>query len=87
MGVDEIQPARQTSPKISATELKEWLSAGKNVTLLDVRNDYEIEIGTFEKAHSIGVDSFRQFPEKIKSLPAEMKQQPLLLRRKETRQS
>jgi RluA family pseudouridine synthase len=79
MGVDEIQPACQTSPKISATELKQWLDAGKDVTLLDVRNDYEVEIGTFENAQPIGIDSFRQFPEKIKSLPAEMKQQPIVM--------
>lgn len=79
MGVDEIEPARRTSPKLSATQLKHWLDAGKNVTLLDVRNNYEIEIGTFENAQSIGIDSFRQFPEKIKKLPAELKQQPIVM--------
>ena len=79
MGRDEIQPARQTSPKISAGELKQWLDAGKDITLLDVRNDYEIEIGSFAKAQPIGIDSFRQFPEKIKSLPAELKQQPIVM--------
>ena len=61
MGVPAIEPAKKTSPKISAATLKQWLDDGKDLTLLDVRNDYEVEIGTFESALPIGVDSFREF--------------------------
>ena len=48
MGVEAIRPKVRTSPKLTAKELKQWLDEGKDVTLYDVRNDYEIEVGTFK---------------------------------------
>lgn len=77
-GIDGIEPAEKTSPRISATELREWLDQGKPLTLLDVRNDYEVEVGTFKSAIPIGVDNFREFPDAITKLPEEIKQQPIV---------
>lgn len=77
-GVEEIDPRRKTSRRLSAKELKSWLDEGRPVTLLDTRNDYEFEIGTFEKAVPIGLDEFRLFPEAVKRLPEEMKAQPVV---------
>lgn len=79
MGVDEIQPEQKTSPKLAASELKKWLDEGRDITLLDTRNDYEIELGTFDNALPIGVDSFRQFPDAVDSLPEELKQKPIVM--------
>ena len=61
-GVEGIDPARETSQRISPAELKSWLDEGRQVTLLDVRNDYEVSLGTFEGAVPIGIDHFRDFP-------------------------
>lgn len=77
-GVDGIDPRRETSRHLSAKELKAWLDEGRPVTLLDTRNDYEVEIGTFENAVRIGLDEFRHFPKATKSLPAEMKDRPVV---------
>lgn len=79
MGVETINPALKTSPKLKAAELKKWLDDGKDITLLDVRNDYEVEVGTFQTATPIGVDHFRKFPEAIASLPPETKQKPVVM--------
>lgn len=79
MGVQSIRPAVRTSPKLKASELKRWLDQGKDITLLDVRNDYEVEVGTFSSATPIGVDHFRKFPEAIKTLPEEAKQKPVVM--------
>jgi len=79
MGVEAIRPRQKTSPKISATQLKQWLDDGKDLTLLDVRNDYEIEIGTFVNAVPAGIDHFRKFPEATKGLPEKMKEKPLVM--------
>lgn len=79
MGVREIVPEKRTSPKISPDELRQWLDSGKEVTLLDVRNDYEIEVGTFEHAQAIGVDNFRKFPAAIERLPESLKDKPLVM--------
>lgn len=61
-GIEGIDPAAATSPRISPAELKSWLDEGRQVTLLDVRNDYEVSLGTFDGAVPIGVDHFREFP-------------------------
>lgn len=79
MGIREIVPEKRTSPKISPDELRRWLDACKDVTLLDVRNDYEVEVGTFERAHAIGVDHFRNFPAAIERLPESMKDKPVVM--------
>jgi UPF0176 protein len=37
------------------------------ITLIDTRNDYEVRIGTFEKAINPKTESFREFPEFVQS--------------------
>jgi predicted sulfurtransferase len=78
-GVPGIEPAKRTSPKLAAKELKQWLDEGRPVTLLDTRNDYEVKLGTFKNARPIGVDHFRDFPAAVARLPAELKEQPIVM--------
>ncbi|HTN76479.1 MAG TPA: pseudouridine synthase, partial [Pirellulaceae bacterium] len=78
-GMPEIKPAERTSPKLAAAELKQWLDEGRPVTLLDTRNDYEISLGTFTNALTLGIDHFREFPAAVARLPEEMKQQPIVM--------
>ena len=77
-GVEGIEPAKYTSPRIEAKTLKQWLDEGRPITLLDTRNDYEVKLGTFKNAHIIGVDSFRDFPDAVRRLPEELKKQPIV---------
>jgi len=79
MGVEAIRPKVRTSPKLTAKELKQWLDEGKDITLYDVRNDYEIEVGTFKNAVPAGIDHFRVFPEATKQLPEDTKKKPLVM--------
>jgi UPF0176 protein len=78
-GVPGIDPIDQPAPKITAHELKTWIDEGKPCVLLDVRNDYEVELGTFENAVPIGVDHFRHFPEAVDKLPDDMKSAPVVM--------
>jgi RluA family pseudouridine synthase len=78
-GIEGIEPGQRTSPKLAARELKQWLDEGRPVTLLDTRNDYEVKLGTFRGALPIGVDHFREFPEAVERLPAEIKEQPVVM--------
>ena len=61
-GVAGIDPARRPAPKLAPQTLKQWLDEGKPVVLLDTRNSYEIERGTFRGAVSTGIRRFRDFP-------------------------
>jgi len=78
-GVEGIEPHRATAPKLPAEQLKAWLDAGRPCTLLDVRNDYEIRLGTFENALPIGIDHFRQFPPAVERLPERCKTGPVVM--------
>ena len=78
-GIDGIDPVGKPSPHLAPAELKSWLDEKRDFNLLDVRNDYEVRVGTFEQAHAIGVDHFRDFPEAIAELPETWKQKPLVM--------
>lgn len=78
-GVEGIDPARRTSPKLPAKTLKQWLDEGRPLTLLDTRNDYEVKLGTFKGALPIGVTHFRDFPRAVDRLPAELKEEPIVM--------
>lgn len=62
MGREEIKPEQNTGPSISPTEFKTWLDEGRDITVLDTRNDYEIRLGTFANAVDLDIATFRAFP-------------------------
>lgn len=78
-GVEAVRPADYTSPKIAPKELKRWLDEGKPVTLLDTRNDYEVKLGTFKGAIDPNIKTFRGFPDAVRKLPDELKDQPVVM--------
>lgn len=72
-GVEGIEPAKYTSPRLEPKVLKQWLDEGRPVVLLDTRNDYEVKLGSFKGAVIAGIDSFRDFPAAVEKLPPDMK--------------
>lgn len=78
-GVETVRPAEYTSPKLPARELKRWLDEGKPITLLDTRNDYEVKLGTFKGAIIPDIRTFREFPNAVRELPEELKDQPVVM--------
>jgi UPF0176 protein len=78
-GVEGVDPRTAPSKKLPPGELKQWLDEGRPFTLLDTRNDYEVDLGTFENARPIGVGHFRDFPSAVATLPDELKQQPIVM--------
>jgi len=78
-GVAGIDPARHPTAKLPARTLKQWLDEGRPLTLLDTRNDYEVHMGTFQGAVPAGIDHFRDFPAAVRKLPAELKEQPIVM--------
>jgi UPF0176 protein len=78
-GIEGIAPHVSTSRKLPATKLKEWLDEGRPLTLLDTRNDYEVDLGTFENAVPIGIGHFRDFPAAVRRLSEDLKDQPIVM--------
>ncbi len=77
-GVEGIDPRTYTAPRITAQELKAWLDEGRSFVLLDTRNNFEVEAGTFDGAVPINVDNFRDFPKAVEALPEELRTQPIV---------
>lgn len=66
MGVEGIDPKRTVG---SYVKPKDWnaLISDPSVTLIDTRNAYEIEIGTFKQAINPNTETFREFPAYVAS--------------------
>ena len=66
MGVEDIDPKKIVGTYVEPSEWNALIS-DPEVLLLDTRNKYEVEIGTFESAVNPETDSFREFPDYVKN--------------------
>ncbi len=66
MGVEDIDPKRVVGTYV---EPKNWnqLISDPDVLLVDTRNDYEVQVGTFKNAINPGTNSFREFPHYVEN--------------------
>ena len=75
-----IDPSAVRAPAIDPQTLKVWLDQGhddngREIVLLDTRNDYEVQIGTFDGALHFGIDKFSEFPDAITSTTGDTREQ------------
>lgn len=62
-----LDPNIKTGKHLNPKQFKE-LKDQQNVIILDVRSNYEHELGHFKNALTLDIDNFRDFPEKVKEL-------------------
>jgi UPF0176 protein len=77
MHFPEIDPRETPAPRLGPRELKRWLDERRAVLLLDTRNQFEVDAGTFEHARSLGLKSFSDFPHATPALAEEYKDRPI----------
>jgi UPF0176 protein len=65
MGIEGIDPQQVVGTYVKPEHWNELIS-DPEVTLIDTRNQYEVNIGTFKGAIDPHTESFRQFPEYVK---------------------
>lgn len=65
LGLPEINPNDLVGTYVSPQEWNDLIS-DPEVTVIDARNDYEVNIGTFKGAQNPQTESFREFPEYIR---------------------
>jgi len=65
MGIEGIDPNQVVGTYVKP---KDWnaLISDPDVLLVDTRNDYEVEIGTFKGALNPDTETFREFPQYVK---------------------
>jgi UPF0176 protein len=65
LGLPEVDPNQQVGTYISPQDWND-LICDPEVTVIDTRNDYEVDIGTFQRAQNPQTESFRQFPDYVR---------------------
>ena len=79
LGLKDINPRELTGERISPQDLKKLLDNKEDILVLDTRNEYETRVGKFENAIDLNLDTFRDFPEAIESLPEEYKDKQIVM--------
>jgi len=69
----DINPATAPAPRLAPATLKQWLDEGRELVLLDTRNDFEVALGTFDNALGLDITSFGDFPKAVEQLALEGK--------------
>ena len=69
-------PAR--SSYVTSDELRQWLGGGREITLLDLRNSFEYELGTFDHAKHLGLRHFRELKSAAAGLAGLAKEKPVV---------
>jgi UPF0176 protein len=65
-----IKPELGRAPAVAPTTLKRWLDQGhddngKPVVMVDTRNAFEVDVGTFDNTIDYRIEKFTEFPEVI----------------------
>ena len=66
-----IKPEHGRAPAVSPRDLKRWLDAGhddqgKPIVMLDTRNAFEIDVGSFNNMVDYRIEKFSDFPDAVK---------------------
>ncbi|MFM0415080.1 sulfurtransferase [Paraburkholderia aromaticivorans] len=72
-----IRPELGRAPFVDAPTLKNWLDRGHDdqgrpVVMLDTRNAFEVDVGTFDNALDYRITKFSEFPEVIEQNRADL---------------
>ena len=78
LGRPDIKPQDQVGDYVKPEDWNDLIS-DPEVTLVDTRNDYEVEIGTFKGALNPKTKSFRDFPEYVDKELADKKDKPVAM--------
>jgi UPF0176 protein len=65
MGIEGIDPKQVVGTYVKPSDWNALIS-DPTVLLVDTRNDYEVQVGTFKDALNPKTDSFREFPDYVK---------------------
>jgi UPF0176 protein len=76
---DDIDPMINTGSYLSPMQFKQWLAADKDMVVLDTRNTFEVEYGTFKQAVNLELQSFTEFPAALEKLAGVAKNTPVVM--------
>ncbi len=65
LGAGKLNIKSDTAKEMTADELEELYTKKEDFVVLDLRNDFEIDVGYFEKTYNPKLRNFRDLPQKI----------------------
>lgn len=68
LGAGRFDVKNETAKELPAHELQSWYENNEDFVVLDLRNDYEIASGKFEKTIDPKLANFRDLPQKISEI-------------------
>ena len=74
-----IDPTNHTGPTISPQEFKRWMDEGREMLILDTRNDYEYRIGAFENSAHLDIKNFREYEKNLSQIDEKWKDKPVVM--------
>jgi len=78
IGLTNVKPELNTGIHVSGNEWNDLLN-NPDVLVIDTRNNYEIDVGTFKTAVRANTKNFREFPEQIQELLEGDKEKPIAM--------
>jgi UPF0176 protein len=65
MRVDGVDACATTGKQLPPETFRDWLRGGEEMVVIDTRNDYEYDLGTFRGAINPNTAAFHEFPEYV----------------------
>ena len=78
MGVTHVDPLQSCGVYLSPEEWHEFIQ-DPEVIIIDTRNDYEYELGTFKNAINPNTENFREFPQYVESQLSDKKDKKIAM--------
>ncbi|MEO8005778.1 MAG: rhodanese-like domain-containing protein [Betaproteobacteria bacterium] len=78
MRVPGVDPARERAPAVAPLELKRWLDEGRDIVLIDTRNAFEVDAGTFDGAVDLRLSAFGEFAQAADALDPSLKEKTIV---------
>ena len=75
---EKVDPFEKTGAYLDPKEFKKWQDEGRDMLILDTRNDYEVALGTFKKAIDPKIKTFDEFPQWIRKNLQEARDKPIV---------
>ncbi len=68
LDIGDLDIKKETAKTVTASQLEKMYTKKEDFVVLDMRNDFEIEAGYFEKTYNPKLKNFKNLPEKIEEL-------------------
>ena len=65
---EDFSPSEVSGKKLKPEELKQWFDSGKSFRIVDMRNDYEYNVGRFKDSIMSNLQNFRDVPRVLNEL-------------------